>query len=262
MIQLVFRTASGNDGNVTGLKLLSAMFVAWMALMLTGSAQSLHPRAPVFGISDDSGFFNQDSGAFKRISDQLRKLEHEHGFKIYVVVEPVLIASTTAERASELRQAWVPEGDGIVVVFESDSRSLGIGRDLAASPSQQVTTVRVPSHETNAILTRALESTDSQLAPEAYLETFVTSLVVGFDDYFKRIATPPPAERSMKIGLLIVGTVALLGLAAIGLGSLVRHSGMAAIKVFRFPTVDRPERLGAPCGGSVTSRSFASPRAS
>jgi hypothetical protein len=172
------------------------------------------------------------------------------------VVEPVLIAATAPEMAAELRQAWVPDGNGLVMVFESDSRQLGVGRDLTGSAENPL---RVPSHELTALLNRALEAADPKLAKEAYIENFVEQLTGELDSYFKRRATPPPADRSVKIGLLVAGTLALLGLAAIGLGGLVRHSSMAGVRSFRFPTVDRPERLGAPCGGNVTARRFAPP---
>jgi hypothetical protein len=74
---------------------------------------------------------------------------------------------------------------------------------------------------------------------------------------FKPNATSPPAAGSMKIGLLAIGTLSLAGLGAIGVGGLIRHSHRAETRSFRFPTVDRPERLGAPCGGIVTARRFA-----
>lgn len=242
--------------------------IHWLAFCLCGlmlvslSAQDLEHserKAPVFGIVDETGFFNQDSGAFKRISDQLRKLEADHGFKIYLTVEPVLISGSAPERATELFQEWLPEGDGLVIVFESDSRRLGVGRDLAGLPDKAENPARVPSHETTAILTRALESVDKQLAPEPYLEALIGKLTGGFEDYFKRRATPPPPQRSFRIGLLVAGTIALLGLGAIALGGFVRHSSMARTRTFRFPLVDRPERLGAPCGGSVTARRFKPP---
>jgi len=172
------------------------------------------------------------------------------------VVEPALIATSAPEMAAKLRQAWVPEGDGLVMVFESDSRHLGIGRDLTRSAENPP---RVPSHELTALLNRALESADPKLATEAYVENLVEKLTGELNAYFKRRATPPPADRSVKVGLLVVGTLALLGLGAIGLSGLVRHSSMAGVRSFRFPTVDRSERLGAPCGGNVTARRFAPP---
>ena len=244
-----------------------AIWLCWAALLLQGHGQSLPEwllknaghKPPDFGILDEGGFFNRDSGAFKRISDQIRKLEQDHGYPIYLVVEPVLIATSAPEMAAELRQAWVPDGNGLVIVFESDSRNLGIGRDLAGPISPPENPLQVPSHELTALLNRALESTDPKLAAEAYIENLVTQLTGELDTYFKRRATPPPADRSVKIGLLIAGALALLGLGAIGVGGLVRHSSMAGIRSFRFPTVDRPERLGAPCGGNVTARHFVPP---
>jgi hypothetical protein len=226
------------------------------------AAQDLEPaprKAPAFGIVDETGFFHPNSGSFKRISDQLRKLEADHGFKIYLVVEPVLISGSAQERANELLQEWVPDGDGLVIVFESDSRRIGVGRDMRRIPDQAENPARLLSHKTTAILTDALESLDTQLATEAYLETFVGKVASGFEDYFKLRATPPPPQRTLRIGMLVAGTLALLGLGAIALGGFVRHSSMARVRTFRFPVVDRPERLGAPCGGSVTARRFKPP---
>lgn len=247
----------------------------WLAIWLCWAAIALHLHAqalpegmsknagenppPALAIVDDSNFFIKSSGAFKRISEQLRGLEVDHGYKIYLVVKPVLISTTPSELAAELRQAWIPDGNGLVLVFESDSRQLGIGRDLASRPDPTESLVRVPSHETSALLARAVEAADPKLAPEPYLEALVGSLVREYEGYFKRRATLPPAERSMKIGLLIVGILALLGLGAIAVGGLMRHSSMVMGRSFRFPVVDRPERLGAPCGASVTTRRFAPP---
>lgn len=213
---------------------------------------------PVFGVVDEGQFFNKNSGAFKRVSDQLRKLEADHGHKIYLVVEPVLIGSTPAELAAELRRKWVPDGNGLVIVFEADSRRLGIGWDLTGRPDQPLeNSLQIPSHETSAMLTRARDAIDENLAPEAYLETFISNLVSEHHRFFLRRAEPPPPERSVRMSLLVIGTLSLLGLGGIAVGGLVRHSSITAAQRFRFPVVDRPERLGAPCGASVTTRSFA-----
>ncbi len=239
--------------------------IIWGVLLLTGFGQSLPdwlakngvPKPPDFGVRDESGFFNRNTGAIKRISDPLRKLEAEHGFKIYLMVEPVLIATNANELAAQLQQYWVPEGDGLVVVFETDNRSLGFGRDVDGPPDENAAAGSVPTHETATILMRAREATDPNLSPEAYIESLMMNLADGFNNYFEKRAAPIPATRALRLGALVVGALALLALGAIIIGALIRLPSMAARKTYRFPIVDRPERLGAPCGGgNVTVRKF------
>ncbi len=214
-------------------------------------------RPPDFGVRDDNGFFNRESGAMKRIADQLRKLEADHGFRIYLLVEPVLIATSAPELAAQLQQIWVPDGNGLVVVYESDNRSLGFGREVDARTGSDESPTLVPTHETAAILLRARGETDAKLAPEAFVETLMGNLVREFHEYFERRKAPIPAGRSLRLALLTVGGLTLLALAAIGVGALVRLPSMAGSRTFRFPVVDRPERLGAPFGGgSVVTRKF------
>jgi hypothetical protein len=242
-----------------------ATWIVWSALWLTGVGQALPewlakedaPKPPEYGVRDDGGFFNRNSGAQRRISDKIRQLEADHGFRILLMVEPVLIATSAPELAARLQQSWLPEGEGLVVVYESDNRSLGFGRDLRGGPEEKEISGRVPTHETENILFRARQATDSTLAPEAFLESLMVNLVSEFDRYFQKRAAPLPPGRSLRMGLLTVGGLTLLALVAIAVGSLVRLPSIAGNRLYRFPVVDRPERLGAPCGGgSVTSRRF------
>jgi len=239
------------------------IFLGAIALPASGQAlpgwlaQNGYPKPPNFGLQDEGGFFSRDSGALKRISDQLGKLEADHGFHILLLVEPVLIGTTAPELAAQLQQAWLPDGDGLVVVFETDSRRLGFGRDVGGEPTSAEGTPRVPTHETAAILTRAREAAGTNAVPEAFIEKLMDNLVNEFDHYFEVRNTPPPKGRFMRLALLTVGGLALLGLGAIGIGTLVRLPSMAGTRSFRFPAVDRPERLRAPDGGgNVTVRRF------
>lgn len=234
------------------------------AMILTVHGQSLRDwleenadgTPPASGVLDESRILGRDPERVKRIAEMIRKLATNHGYKIYAVVEPVLIGTTAQEQATELRRKWLPDGDGIVIVFESDSRTLGIGQNLVENPDRPEIPKHVPSYETTAIISRALTAVDGKLDAENYLESAVTKLAAEFDAYFIRRSEPPPKERSVRIVLLVVGGIALLCLCLIGAGALVRHSSMARVRSFRFPLVDRPERLGAPCGGSVTARRF------
>jgi len=224
-------------------------------------SQAMHPggNLPELRILDKSKFLRRDDDVRQRISSQIRTLEQDHGFRIYLVIEPSFIGSTVQEKANELRRLWIPDGDGLVVVFESDSRNLGFGQDMAGDPGQLENPNRVPPHETTAILSRAIGAVDDTPGPEIHLERIMGKIVTGFDSYFLRRETPPPMARSVRTALLMVGGLSLLGLMLIGAGGLIRHSGMTRGRRFRFPVVDRPERLGAPCGSSVTARRFAPP---
>ena len=255
---------------VNSLRKRAVVFLLWLGAAISAPAEELpmaesplaasQAKAPASGVLDSGGFLSRNPEAVQRISDRIQKLDHDHGYKIYLVIEPVLLTSSAPELAAELRQAWVPDGNGMVVVFESDSRKVGVGRDLTSNPIKDKNTMRLPSNQINAILERAMAGVDSRLDPEPFLEALIGNLGDEVDDYFQHLTVPPPAERSVKLGLLIAGGLALLGLVAIALGGFVRYSSMASVPHFRFPVVDRPERLGAPCGSNVTARRFAPPR--
>jgi hypothetical protein len=221
------------------------------------AVQGTRQSPPSFGVLDRDGFFYRNPSALERISTQIRNLEQDRGYMVYLVVESALLTSSASDRASELQRDWLPRGNGLVIVYESDSRDLGIGRDLTSPPATSTDRTLIPTFESSAILTKALTATDRELAPDAFLENFVTKVVSATGAYFQSRTTPPPADRTFKLGLLVLGTFAVLGLGVIGVGSLLRHPALAGPGRYRFPAVDACERLGAPAGAEVTTRSFA-----
>lgn len=213
-------------------------------------------KPPVSPVMDAGGVFRRDAAALERMRGKIRQLEKDHGYRMYVVVEPVFISTTAPELAASLQEAWLPDGNGVVIVYESDSRILGLGRDVGEEPDAAVTEALVPTHETAALLRQAVDLTDTGLAPTAFLETLVDHLTRGFDRYFERRATPPPPGRSLRFALLAIGGLALLALGGIAVAALTRMQSVSGGRSFRFPSADQPERLGAPSGGKVVSRSF------
>ncbi len=237
----------------------AALWIPVCGQEISAGAGDRNPTPPAFGVLDRTGYFHRKSGSQERISARIRALQQKHDFMLYVVVEPVLLGSSAIEHASELQHEWLPNGGGLVVVLESDSRKIGTGRDVAAMQATAETPTRVPTFEMDAIVKNALDSTDATAPPDAYLEALVANLADGFDGYFQRREEPPPASRSLKLGLLLAGTLAVLGLGAIGIGGLMRHPAVAGPATSHFPPVDGRERLGAPCGAQVTTRSFGRP---
>ena len=243
------------------------IFLCWLVWWMPSHGQSLPEwqgkqhlaKPPEFGIRDPGDVLDHQSGAFQRISHELQNLAAAHGYRILLLVEPVLIGTSATTLAAELHQAWLPDADGLVVVFEADTRSLGIGRNFEVAPELKGPGSLIPTHETATLANRALEAVDSKLAPEAYIEELMFRLVAEAGDYFTRRDAPPPAGRVLRIALLGIAAVALLALAGLGLGWVIRRATVADKRSFRFHGGDRPERLGAPCGASVTSSRFAAP---
>lgn len=248
---------------------LLKILLCWAVLLGCCGGQSLpewlggsgHLLPPALAVRDTNGFFNPDSGALKRISTKLLQLEQDHGFRVLLMVEPVLIATSAPELAAQLQQLWLPEGNGLVVVYEADSRRLGYGRDVAGQPDPLAPINRIPTHETAVLLDRATLATDQQLAPEAYIESLMDNLVREIRGYFERSKAPPPRERSLRLALLVVGGLSLLALGALLVTAVARLPALAGAREFRFPRVSIPERLGAPAGGGkVVTRGFRPPR--
>lgn len=238
---------------------LGGLFVqmAAHAQVLSQSPTDEMPPPP-FGVRDENGVFSRDPDALRRISDAVRKLKEERGFQIYIVVEPVLIGVHAQEWAAQLHEKWLPEGNGLVVIYERDSRQVGVSRNMLENWESDA--LQVPPYETVAILSRVMGSMDVTLDSTAFLESMITKLVAEFEGFFTRLEAPAVGGRSLRMGLLIAGLVCLTGLAGLGLALVMRGGGKDEEKVMRFPAVDVPERLGAPYGGgSVIARRFREP---
>jgi len=238
------------------------VLLGWALSLLAGQGQVLPrgggseiPPRPAFGVKDERGVFARDVETMRRISDALRNLEEKHGYKIHVVVEPVLIGTSPQETAAALQQQWLPEGNGLVVVYEADTKQIGVSQSVDEDIAVEV--AQVPAFEVVVILSRVLGGMDGSLDSAAFLESLVNKLVEEFSAYFERSEAPVSAVRTLRMILLITGTLCLLGLGAMGAGLLVRNLDRNKGRILHFPEVDMPERLGAPYGGgSVTSRRF------
>ena len=237
----------------------------WLASCMGGVAQSASggfwreeviAPPPATGILDNAGLFRRKPEMEARLAGELRGLQEKHDFQIYVVVESLLVTGDVFRRASELQRAWLPDGHGMVVVFETDTKALGFGRGYDESPG--FTHETVPSYETIEILTQAGSQLQKSDPPEVFLDTLVTHLVRGYDRYFKRKEAPVPEGRGLRLAMIIVGGISALALIGLLIAwFLHRADHISGRTIFYFPPVDADERLGAPYGGgAVSSRRF------
>jgi len=235
-------------------RLVLVFFFGWMGL---ASGQDLPgwlkdeniPPVPPERVTDDSGFLAPNPGALERMRAAVQKLEKERGFKIFVVIHSVLMDSNSQVLAGRLQEAWVPDGNGMVLVYESDSKSLGMGRsyerDLGNATSRGV----IPSHEMLGIVEKAMQGTDNSLKPDQYIEALTLKLAEACQAYFHRADEPLPKGRTARLVALSLGVGAVVTLIALGLGQVVRRSGGGNSRTYHFPETDLPQRLGAPYGG-------------
>jgi hypothetical protein len=221
-------------------------------------SEDLAGAPPADGLVDRAGLGQRNAALVAKLREDIRQLRDDHGFQLYILLESVLVSGDPQLLASRLRRNWIPKGDGMVLVFEMDTRSLGIGQSFEqeADPTK-APPGQVPSYETNLILEKARLNVDAASA-ESMLATFATQVVDGYNEYFLRKNQPVPGERSVKMALIIVGGAAALALLGLMAALLVRRSDKrGGGRCFYFPDVQVSERLGAPYGGGeVSSRRF------
>jgi|GEM_PF-938030 len=207
------------------------------------------PAPPPALLRDEAGFFSQQPEVFRQMLAAVKQVEQQRGFRIYLLVEPVLLGTTAQEYAGKLQQAWLPDGNGVVMVYEVDSKSLGLGRGNQGSEVGEERWGVIPAHELVGIITRATTQTGKNATAADYLKSLVLQLSAESEAYFQKRDAPVPEGRGLRITVLVLGSVALLALAGMGLGLLLRRVGGQAARRYAFPASTLPQRLGAPFGG-------------
>lgn len=230
------------------------------------SGNSLPPPRPAYNVQDNAGLFARNQEQLKAISDRLYTLSEKNHFHIYVVIESAVMGSNPIELSARLQKAWLPDGDGFVIVYEVDSRSFGMGRpfDTAASPA-----TIIPSYVTADIITKVhtrlegeIESLRAEGKPmdnETLLDRLTLLLSKECGDYLAVRQAPDESKEGIKLGMATVGIMALVGLVALLGAQLFRRREQHQSRSFSFPAVEDPQRLGAPFGAKVSARRFRGP---
>lgn len=238
------------------MQMIFSVCVLWFLALGSLAGQSLTeeevstPLKP--GLTDESGVLGDGSEVRRRVAAMIEDLERERGYRIFLVIERSLISSTPNDMAAELQQTWLPDGGGLVVVYESDTRQLGFGRNL--HPGEGITKgeIGVPSYELFRIIGEALavaEKKEGAEKTEVYVEALVAEICKEIEAYFAKKEAPVEGGRSLRLALVTVGALSLLALCGMGLGWLAGRADRRQAETRVFPVIDVPERLGAPYGG-------------
>ena len=207
------------------------------------------PTLPANGFSDEGGVLGTEPAAAQRIIGLIRELREMYGYRLFLIIESSLISTNPSDLAARLQQEWLPEGGGLVLVYESDTRQMGFGRSLESADGVVENDAGVPSYELVAIVSEALEGLEGSETAEVHLETIITGISTGLGGYFERKQAPIDGSRSLKLALVTIGALSLLALCGMGLGWLMGKADKRQSEKRVFPPLEVPERLSAPYGG-------------
>jgi hypothetical protein len=234
-----------------------------MSQDLQGLAESGSlPQRPANGVLDEAGMFERDPQRLQAISERLQEFERVYGFRICFAVYNVLLHDNPTERAGALQRSWLGNSDGLVIVYEADSKRLGYGRDMESANTRADTGESATSAIPLYILTPLLGRVHEKLAgcPEqgpAFVERLTNELTAELEAYFQRGQIEQPKGRVFRLVLLLVGAACVAALLGFLVSRLMDRAGAKRKMVFRFPDVAVGMRLGAPYGGGkISSQSF------
>lgn len=217
------------------------------------------PPPPPTGLSDEEGVLGRNSAANARIIGLIRDLEKDHGYRLYVILKHALISTNPSDLAAQMQQEWLPDGGGLVFVYESDTRNMGFGRGLDAREGLIENESGVPAYKLVEIISNSLRASEGLEATEPYLEKLITEICGNLKEYFARKEAPADGSRSLRLALVTIGALSLLALCGMGLGWLMGKAETRQSQTRAFPEIEVPERLSAPYGGGCGGTGYFGP---
>lgn len=250
--------------------LLTTTFLLLATLCASHGQTQLHGHDDLFSQAFQNGPGNEEiSDPFQvlrhnpelkaELSQAIRALEDKYQFRIRVLLRPVWMAGTVQELAITLQDVWFPQGDGLVMIIETDNRKLGLGVSMHGNPEER--TWIMPTHASAAILKRVADRVNTELPLDDYLKNTVMDMVNEHDAFLNKRMAPPAAERALIDILIFIGAFSLTALGALLVVLWIRRARTKEKgSVLAFPVVSVPERLGAPYGGgTIAIRKFDTP---
>jgi len=227
-------------------------------------AQDQSAPPPSF-VLDDDDLFRSDSKTLREIRDRLGEFYDRHELPVYLAVYAGLIGSTPGERAEELRREWLGERYGFVMVYDTDTGELGLGRSLETcsdgadgDPATEIG--RIPSYELIEVMLKVRENLGDNSDRIAHLDTLTKQLVTEFDACLERLEAPPRRGPMLMFAFAVIGAIAAMALVAMFAASWISRADEQSSRTLKLPDVLVGQRLGAPCGGGrISSREFREP---
>lgn len=213
---------------------------------------------------DESRVLVRDEERRQAILTALAELEDKHGFRLYFALYDSLYGRSLNDRARVLRDAWLGDNPGMVMVLETDSRTFRFG--MTAPRQKEIepgTKLDIPestdlsSFDLSEIL-RELDGTLKTSGDGAeYAKRLGIGVATGVSTVLDQQAARPEGAGKGRLILLAIGLFAIAGLAGLLVVAGLKRAEARASERYVFPKVGVGTRLGAPYGGGkISSRSF------
>lgn len=211
-------------------------------------AEALQNGPPAQGVVDDFDVLRNDPALRAELENEIQQLEKDYGYRIRLLMRPVWMGGTVQELAATLQEVWFPNGDGLVMIVETDNRKLGLGMPFEGRPDEK--TWLIPTHVASVMLKTVSDRAKYDAPMREFLSGLVFDMVAQHRNYFDKRSEPLSAARVKRESLFWIGLAALLALAALVTTIWMRIARKReGLKVMGFPPVSVAERLEAPYGG-------------
>lgn len=236
-------------------------------LSAAGSGAEAVPPPPASHVLDAGGVFRRSPEEEQRISQRLRELERNQGVRIYVVAYAGLLGATVQEQAIRFQEAWLPDGDGFVIVCDTDSRQLEIGYPATVNvpapgqPGNSSASPGIQRYQIALALENLGDGLNMESDPAIYLEGLADRIAAHFEATAAAPEDPAQKTAETRFVLFVVAAVIAAALAGLLISRLTKRSDASSARRHYLPDVMVGMRLGAPYGGGLTSsRNYATPR--
>lgn len=251
-------------GRVKGVIILLLLLAGVAAPARAQDEEFAPPPPPEERLLDESRVLARDEERRAAVVAALADLEEKHGFRLYFVLYDSLYGRSVADRARVLREAWLGDRPGMVMVLETDSRTFRLG--MPAPPQKEIepgTRLEMPestdlsSLDVSNVL-RGLEGSLMTAGDRGeYALRLGTGVAAGVSAVFDERAARPESSTKSRMTLLAIGLIAAAGLVALLVVAGLKRAEAKALERFVFPKVSVGTRLGAPYGGGkISSRRF------
>ena len=230
------------------------LLVALAGLLGTGVAQNEEanepPAIPASHIHDVVSLFDQDHEVFERISGRLRDFQSRNGIPLYLAIYSSLMFEDAGEHGRFLFDTWIgPEGDGVVILFCTDSRKLEVilpmeGARIDGAPRSTL----FSDYRAQSVVNNLAGMKSEGTSRIDFLDGYTGKLVRHLDALLAEEAKTKPSRWRFVFLLVAIGGV-LAGLVFF-VRKILGGASARSREEHYFPEVEIETRLGASHGGA------------